>query len=152
MYADKMTDSMRQTIEETDRRRTMQLAYNEEHGITPQAIIKARNRIIGVDKDEELAESKPQSRRKKDESAHSAKAQYATASFYNEFSTAVNIAADPIIPYMTEAEIGRTIERQRMEMVEAAKRMDFMEAARLRDEIIKLEQLQNELTTKHDND
>lgn len=152
MYADKMTDSMRQTIEETDRRRTMQLAYNEENGITPQAIIKARNRIIGVDKDEELAESKPQSRRKKDESAHSAKAQYATASFYNEFSTAVNIAADPIIPYMTEAEIGRTIERQRMEMVEAAKRMDFMEAARLRDEIIKLEQLQNELTTKHDND
>ena len=152
MYADKMTDSMRQTIEETDRRRTMQLAYNEEHGITPQAIIKARNRIIGVDKDEELPESKPQSRRKKDESTHSAKAQYATASFYNEFSTAVNIAADPIIPYMTEAEIGRTIERQRMEMVEAAKRMDFMEAARLRDEIIKLEQLQNELTTKHDND
>lgn len=152
MYADKMTDSMRQTIEETDRRRTMQLAYNEEHGITPQAIIKARNRIIGVDKDEELPESKPQSRRKKDESAHSAKAQYATASFYNEFSTAVNIAADPIIPYMTEAEIGRTIERQRMEMVEAAKRMDFMEAARLRDEIIKLEQLQNELTTKHGND
>ena len=152
MYADKMTDSMRQTIEETDRRRTMQLAYNEEHGITPQAIIKARNRIIGVDKDEELPESKPQSRRKKDESAHSAKAQYATTSFYNEFSTAVNIAADPIIPYMTEAEIGRTIERQRMEMVEAAKRMDFMEAARLRDEIIKLEQLQNELTTKHDND
>lgn len=152
MYADKMTDSMRQTIEETDRRRTMQLAYNEEHGITPQAIIKARNRIIGVDKDDELAESKPQSRRKKDESAHSAKAQYATASFYNEFSTAVNIAADPIIPYMTEAEIGRTIERQRMEMVEAAKRMDFMEAARLRDEIIKLEQLQNELTTKHGND
>ena len=66
--------------------------------------------------------------------------------------TAVNIAADPIIPYMTEAEIGRTIERQRMEMVEAAKRMDFMEAARLRDEIIKLEQLQNELTTKHGND
>ena len=152
MYADKMTDSMRQTIEETDRRRTMQLAYNEEHGITPQAIIKARNRIIGVDKDDELADSKPQSRRKKDESAHSAKAQYATASFYNEFSTAVNIAADPIIPYMTEAEIGRTIERQRMEMVEAAKRMDFMEAARLRDEIIKLEQLQNELTTKHGND
>lgn len=152
MYADKMTDSMRQTIEETDRRRTMQLAYNEEHGITPQAIIKARNRIIGVDKDDELAESKPQSRRKKDESAHSAKAQYATASFYNEFSTAVNIAADPIIPYMTEAEIGRTIERQRMEMVEAAKRMDFMEAARLRDEIIKLEQLQNKLTTKHGND
>ena len=152
MYADKMTDSMRQTIEETDRRRTMQLAYNEEHGITPQAIIKARNRIIGVDKDEELPESKPQSRRKKDESTHSAKAQYATTSFYNEFSTAVNIAADPIIPYMTEAEIGRTIERQRMEMVEAAKRMDFMEAARLRDEIIKLEQLQNELATKPDND
>ena len=49
MYADKITDSMQQTIDETSRRRSMQLAYNEEHGITPQAIIKARNAIIGVD-------------------------------------------------------------------------------------------------------
>ncbi len=146
MYADKMTDSMRQTIEETDRRRTMQLAYNEKHGITPQAIVKARNRIIGVDKED--SESKQPTRRGKANSAHSAKAQQATATFYHEFSTEVNIAADPIIPYMNEAELGRTIERRRMEMVDAAKRMDFMEAARLRDEIIKLEQLQKERTTK----
>lgn len=58
MYADKMTDSMRQTIEETERRRSLQLAYNEEHGITPQAIVKARNRIIGVDKEETSGTSK----------------------------------------------------------------------------------------------
>ena len=49
MYADKITDSMQRTIDETERRRTMQLKYNEEHGITPQAIVKARNAIIGVD-------------------------------------------------------------------------------------------------------
>ena len=53
MYADKITDSMQLTIDETERRRSLQLAYNEEHGITPQAIVKARNRIIGVDKDED---------------------------------------------------------------------------------------------------
>ena len=49
MYADKITQSMQQTIDETERRRSLQLAYNQEHGITPQAIIKARNAIIGVD-------------------------------------------------------------------------------------------------------
>ena len=148
MYADKITDSMRQTIEETERRRSMQLAYNEEHGITPQAIIKARNRIIGMDKNDTEKESKTQARRGKHESPHSAKAQNVTAAFYNEFSTEVNIAADPIIPYMNEAELERTIEQRRMEMIDAAKRMDFMEAARLRDEIIKLEQLQKERTTE----
>ncbi len=56
MYADKITDSMRLTIEETERRRAKQLAYNEEHGITPQAIVKARNRIIGID-DEDVRPS-----------------------------------------------------------------------------------------------
>lgn len=53
MYADKITDSMRLTIEETERRRAIQLAYNEEHGITPQAIVKARQAIIGIDEDTE---------------------------------------------------------------------------------------------------
>ena len=138
MYADKMTESMRLTIEETERRRTLQLAYNEEHGITPQAIVKARNRIIGVDKDDNT-ETTTTSRR-----SSATKQQAPTAIYDNEFSSEVNIAADPIIPYMNEAELGRTIERRRMEMVEAAKRMDFMEAARLRDEVIKLEQLQKE--------
>ena len=59
MYADKITDSMQQTIDETTRRRAMQLAYNEEHGITPQAIVKARNAIIGLDTDELLPQGKP---------------------------------------------------------------------------------------------
>ncbi len=53
MYADKITDSMQLTIDETSRRRALQLAYNEEHGITPQAIVKARNKIIGLDLDDE---------------------------------------------------------------------------------------------------
>ncbi len=52
MYADKITDSMRLTIEETERRRAIQLAYNEAHGITPQAIVKARNSIVGMEKEE----------------------------------------------------------------------------------------------------
>lgn len=142
MYADKITDSMRQTIDETDRRRSLQLAYNEEHGITPQAIIKARNRIIGIDKDD-YTEPAPTNPR-----GSSAKKQTATAIYDNEFSHEVNIAADPIIPYMNEAELKLTIERRRMEMVDAAKRMDFMEAARLRDEVLKLEELQKERNPK----
>ncbi len=59
MYADKITDSMQQTIDETERRRTIQMRYNEEHGITPTAIIKARNRIIGLDRDNEEASKQP---------------------------------------------------------------------------------------------
>ena len=137
MYADKITDSMRLTIEETERRRAKQLAYNEEHGITPQAIVKARNRIIGLDKEE--ADSDVASRRGRG----SGKAAVAATPvpYENEYTTSVNLAADPVIPYMSAAEMQRSITRMRTEMVAAAKNMEFMEAARLRDEIVKMEEL-----------
>lgn len=123
MYADKITDSMQQTIDETNRRRSLQLAYNEEHGITPQAIIKARNRIIGIDK--ESAQ----------ENINREKIPY-----QYEYTQEVNLAADPVIKYMTRNDLERAITQRRTEMIEAAKNMEFIEAARLRDEILKMEE------------
>ncbi len=126
MYADKITDSMQQTIDETNRRRTLQLDYNEKNGITPQAIIKARNRIIGLDKDADF-EPVPQGRKPK------------TLIYENEYIHKVNIAADPIVAFMNSESLQHTITQLRSQMVDAAKNMEFIEAARLRDEIIKLE-------------
>ena len=147
MYADKITDSMQLTIDETERRRSLQLAYNEEHGITPQAIVKARNRIIGVDKDEDetTVAAKGGSRSGK-KPAKSSRESARTAIYDAEFSTSVNLAADPVIPYMSAEELQRTINSKRMEMVQAAKNMQFMEAAQLRDEVIKLEERLKEIS------
>ena len=123
MYADKITDSMQKTIDETNRRRTLQLAYNEEHGITPQAIIKARNRIIGLDTDDSYRKlNKPQ------------------IPYQNEYTHETDMAADPVVKYMSKTEIEHTVKKLKEDMIEAAKNMEFIEAARLRDEIIKLEQ------------
>lgn len=123
MYADKITDSMQQTIDETNRRRSLQLAYNEEHGITPQAIIKARNRIIGIDK-----ESAQENINRE------------IIPYQYEYTQEVNLAADPVIKYMTRNDLERAITQRRTEMIEAAKNMEFIEAARLRDEILKMEE------------
>ena len=143
MYADTITDSMRLTIDETERRRSIQLAYNEKHGITPQAIVKARNRIIGVDKEEtdESADTRSQCSKRSGKPAAKSSREKGHALYEQEFSTSVDIAADPVVPYMNAAELQRTITRRRLKMVDAAKRMDFMEAARLRDEVLKLEEL-----------
>ena len=129
MYADKITDSMQRTIDETNRRRTLQLDYNEKNNITPQAIIKARNRIIGLDKDNGY--NRPVN---EDSIIQTTSVPYET-----EYTYSVNVAADPIIKYMNKDELQCLIERLRSQMVEAAKNMEFIEAARLRDEIIKLE-------------
>lgn len=136
MYADKITDSMRLTIEETERRRAKQLAYNEEHGITPQAIVKARNRIIGLDEEDVNPSQTPKGGRRK-----TAPQAASPIPYESEYTTNVNLAADPVVSYMNAAELQRSITRMRSDMVAAAKNMEFMEAARLRDEILKMEEL-----------
>lgn len=142
MYADKITESMQRTIDETDRRRSLQLKYNEEHGITPQAIIKARNLIIGKEVDECDIDNENKSSRKKGKkyeytSGVSAELQRQCEA---EFNHSAGIAADPVVKYMSTNDLTKAIERLRSDMVAAAKRMDFIEAAQLRDELIKMEQ------------
>ncbi len=139
MYADKVTDSMAKTIEETERRRTLQLAYNEQHGITPQAIVKARNRIVGLDRDA-IEDLTPAGRIDNKKSASAKKPKVAAPSAYDlEFSRSVNLAADPVVAYMTPVEMRKNIEKLRQQMMAAAKKMDFLEAARLRDEMLKMQ-------------
>lgn len=133
-YADKITESMQQTIDETERRRTIQLAYNEEHGITPQAIVKARNAIIGVDRNFSAAKQEP------NQSTTKAKKAYNVS---DEYNNAIGIAADPIIAYMKGKDLKQVIEDLRKRMIEAAKNMNFIEAAQLRDEVLKLEDMLN---------
>ena len=124
MYADRMTDSMKLTIDETNRRREKQLAYNEANGITPQQIKKARNlSVFGNAKEtDELLKER-----------HA----------YVEPSTP-NIAADPVVQYMSKAQMEKSIERTRKQMQEAAKKLEFIEAAQYRDELLKLEDLMKE--------
>ena len=128
MYADNITDSMRQTIDETERRRQLQLKYNEDHGITPQAIVKARYAIVGKEDEDDVAQRRSPRTTKAPELPYG-----------NEYTTAVDIAADPVVPYMNRDELRRSVDRLREQMLAAAKEMEFIEAARLRDEIIKLE-------------
>lgn len=139
MYADKMTDSMKLTIEETRRRREKQMAYNKANGITPQAIVKSRSALVGLDTEDLTPISGPQraADRKRSAAAQAAK----VIPYAEEYTNTVDIAADPVIPYMSKGEIQRYITRMRTEMMQAAKNMEFMEAARLRDEILKMEKL-----------
>ncbi len=154
MYADKVTDSMRLTIEETNRRRSMQLAYNEEHGITPQAIVKARNHIVGLDRDaiEDLTPAgridkrgergeRKEKRGERKEEREKRRENINPIPYQAEYTHEVNIAADPVVAYMTPAEMQKNIDKLRQQMMAAAKKMDFLEAARLRDEMLKMQDL-----------
>ncbi|MDE6497238.1 MAG: excinuclease ABC subunit UvrB [Muribaculaceae bacterium] len=145
MYADRITQSMQRTIDATDSRRTRQLAYNEQHGITPQAIVKARQAIVGLDKhidDEETTQARTARTQAKGNAKERAKRKEAARSipYAEEYSAQSNIAADPVVAYMGRDELQRHINHTRAEMLKAAKEMDFIEAARLRDAVIKMEQ------------
>ena len=120
MYADKITDSMRLTIDETNRRRAKQLAYNEAHGITPKQIKRAYSNVL-LEKTE--SEAQP---------ANQPKA-------YTDAPEQLYTAADPIVQYMSKEQLQKSINRTRKLMQEAAKKLDFIEAAQYRDELIRLE-------------
>lgn len=145
MYAETVTDSMQRTIDETERRRSIQLEYNEKHNITPQAIIKARNLIIGRERED----SNKGGFDKKGAGKASPNKQ---AIYYQEFDTSYNMAADPVVKYMSAKNIQKSIDRLNADMIEAAKRMDFLEAAQLRDELLKMKELLAETEKKETED
>jgi excinuclease ABC subunit B len=123
MYADKITDSMQQTIDETGRRREKQVAYNQAHGITPQQIVKGKATIF--EQSGMLDQRKP---------------------VYEETQDMPSLAADPVVLNMTPDQLKKSVEQTRRKMEQAAKDMDFMLAAALRDEMLALKQRLDSLT------
>lgn len=124
MYADKMTDSMRKTIDETNRRREIQKEYNKKHHITPTQISKALTSIMG------------------DRTLRPAGRGGMNSVYAEPFSASV--LADPVVQYMTAPQLEKAIARTKATMQRASKELDFMEAARLRDEMFSLQKLLKE--------
>ncbi|RPA69860.1 excinuclease ABC subunit UvrB [Cyclobacteriaceae bacterium YHN15] len=114
MYADKVTESMKMAIDETKRRRSLQIAYNEKHGIVPKTIIKSKEKILGQTK---VADSKK------------------NAKIYDDrLDAEAMVAADPLVQYLSKEKLEKLIGQTQKNMERAAKELNFMEAARLRDE------------------
>ena len=116
MYANKMTKSMAKTIDETNRRREKQIAYNTAHGITPTTVLKSKDQIFR-------------------QTAVADGVNFEDSKEYNFYETEMSIAADPIIAYMDKPALEKAIQKTEKDMYKAAKNMEFMDAARLRDEL-----------------
>jgi excinuclease ABC subunit B len=123
MYADKITDSMAITMSETTRRRELQIAYNTEHGITPLTVGKTRAEII--------------------EQTSVMDFQGGVQKAYVE-EDMISLAADPIVQYMSKPDLKKSIENTKKDMLAAAKDMNFLLAAKLRDEMFALEKMMEE--------
>ena len=118
-YADKITQSMQKTIDETNRRREKQMAFNTQHGITPTPIKKEISNAL-------IQERKEETRLPK---------------MYSEETVTTAVACDPIVEYMSAEQLKKSIERTRRLMQEAADKLEFVEAAQYRDEMFKLQEL-----------
>ena len=120
MYADSITESMQLAIDETNRRRKIQIDYNKANNITPQTIIRSKESILSQTK---VADSKK-----------------STKNYYVE-NEETSLAADPVIAYLGKEELQKMADRTRKSMEKAAKELEFKEAAKLRDEFLALEKL-----------
>ena len=120
MYADRITDSMRQAMDETDRRRAIQQQYNIDNNITPKSALKSRDEILFQTK---VADSKRDGKN------------------YYIPEEGVSLVADPVIAYMTKPELEKLSQQTQKRMEKAAKELDFIEAARLRDEFFEIKKL-----------
>jgi excinuclease ABC subunit B len=123
MYADTVTESMQIAIEETNRRRAVQMAYNQEHGIIPRTVLKSKDAILGQTR---VADSKK-----------------ATRNYYVE-SEETTLAADPVVAYLSKEELQKLADRTRRAMEKAARELEFVEAAKLRDEYLAVQKLLEE--------
>ncbi|MFM6982936.1 MAG: UvrB/UvrC motif-containing protein [Chitinophagaceae bacterium] len=129
MYADRITDSMRKTIDETERRREKQIAYNTLHNIVPKTVLKSKEQIMNQTS---VADAK-----KGDIDA-----------VYNNDGAELSAAADPVFDYMTIPELEKAIKETEKSMMKAAKEMEFIEAARYRDQIEDLKKRIKRLNAK----
>jgi len=121
MYADRITGSMQRTIDETNRRRAVQMAYNEEHGITPTTVYKTKEAIMGQTS---VADAKKE-----------------VKMYAGPDEETASIAAEPIIHYMKRDELEKVIKKTEKQMEAAAKDLDFLQAAKYRDELAELRKL-----------